>query len=207
MKNATKHAADIKALINKAAKGLEIPEKPVHDPIKALVLGALLYNASDKQALDALAAFEKEFVDFNELRVATELEVQDLLGEKYPQPVERVEFLIGALNHIFNKEHTLSLNRMKGLKVAEIRVFLEEFPDAVPFVTAYVMLYGYDSAAFPIDDDLLDYLLAEELLEEGTTVPQAQAFLEGHLKADEMHKAYVALRSLVVSRGRKKAAK
>ncbi len=207
MKNATKHAADIKALINKLAKGMDVPEKPVHDPIKALVLGALMYNATDKQAFEALAAFEKEFVDFNELRVATELEVQDLLGEKYPHPIERVEFLVGALNHIFNKEHTLNLNRMKGLKVAEIREFLEQFPDAIPFVTGYVMLYGYDTAAFPIDEDLLEYMISEELLEEETTVAQAQSFLEGHLKADEMHKGYVALRSIAVQRGRKKAAK
>jgi len=55
------------------------------DALPALVRGAKTYDVADSKADDAIKAIEREFVDLNELRVATDLEIQELLGTRYPQ--------------------------------------------------------------------------------------------------------------------------
>ena len=46
--------------------------------------GAMSYDVPDTKADEAMKRIDKEFVDLNELRVATELEIQELLGVALP---------------------------------------------------------------------------------------------------------------------------
>jgi hypothetical protein len=85
-------------------------------------------------------------------------------------------------------------------------VFLRELPEMTPFVEAYVMLFAFEGHAFPLDGQMLDYLTAEEIVEEGTPLDEAQKFIEHHLKAEEMYPLYVALRAASEqSKAKKKA--
>ena len=206
MKNATKHAEELKSLFKKLAREHKPGELAPQEPLWALVRGGLSYDVPDSRVEDAIKVIEKEFVDLNELRVATELEVQDLLGQRYPGIEKRVNQITQALNAIFEKEHTLSLNRLKEVSRRDARHFLRELPEMHPFVEAYVMLFSFEGHAFPLDQGMLDYLLEEEIVEEGTTLEDAQKFVEHHLKAEEMYPFYVALRAAVLEgKGKKKA--
>ena len=111
-----------------------------------MVRGAMSYDVSDTRAAEAVKAINKEFADLNELRVATELEIQELLGTRYPAIEERVALITGALNAIFEKEHTLSLDRMKTISNRDTRQFLRDLRGMNPFVEGYVMLFGCDAA-------------------------------------------------------------
>jgi endonuclease III len=196
MKNATKHAEELKSLYKKLTKEHKpAGEKPQHEPLWALVRGAMSYDVTDGRVEDAVKVIEREFVDLNELRVGTELEVQDLLGQRYPRIEERVKLITAALNAIFEKEHTLSLNRLKEVSRRDARVFLRELPEMTPFVEAYVMLFAFDGHAFPLDEQMLEYLRGEEIVEEQTPADEAQKFVEHHLLAEEMYPLYVALRA------------
>ena len=110
------------------------------------------FDVPDGRADDAMAAIGREFVDLNELRVATELEVQEMLGTRYPGIERRVSMITQALNAIFEKEHTLSLDRLKTISKRDARQFLRDLPDMHPFVEAYVMLFAFDGHAVPIDE-------------------------------------------------------
>ena len=96
-----------------------------------------------------IKAIGKEFVDLNELRVATDLEIQELLGVRYPAIEERVAMITQCLNDIFEREHTMSLDRLKTVSKRDARQFLRELPGMQPFVEAYVMLMAFDGTAFP----------------------------------------------------------
>jgi endonuclease III len=205
MKNATKHAEELKSLSRKLIKEHKPAERTTQDPLWALFRGAMSYDVPDNRVEDAIKVIEKEFVDLNELRVATELEVQDLLGQRYPAIEERVKLITAALNAIFEKEHTLSLIRLKEVSRRDTRQFLRDLPEVTPFVEAYVMLFSFDGHAFPIDNNMLQYLFDEEILEEGTTLEDAQKFVEHHLKAEEMYPFFVSLRAAVTEgKGKKK---
>jgi len=206
MKNATKHAEELKSLCRKLIREHKPPsEKPNIEPLWALVRGAMCYDVPDSRVDEAIKVIQREFVDLNELRVATELEVQDLLGQRYPQIEDRVKLITAALNAIFEKEHTLSLDRLKTVSRRDAREFLRGLPEMKPFVEAYVMLMAFDGHACPIDNLMLAGLTDEEILEEETNAEDAQKFVEHHLKAEEMYPFFLSLRSSVVDgKARKK---
>jgi endonuclease III len=207
MKHATKHAEELKSLMKRLMREAKPQPADKLEPLQALVRGAMSYDVPDNKAADAMKAIEREFVDLNELRVATELEVQELLGQRYPEIEKRVTMITAALNYIFEKEHTLSLERLKTVKWRDARQFLKDIPDLHPFVEAYVSLYSFDGAAVPVDAETLGYLHEAEIFEEGTTLPDAQKFLEHHLKHEECHPFFVSLRKAVYEDGKSKKKK
>jgi hypothetical protein len=153
------------------------------------------FDVPDARADEAMRAIDKEFVDLNELRVATDLEIQELLGVRYPQIERRVAMITQSLNAIFEKEHTLNLERLTTISKRDARQFLRELPDIHPFVEAYVMLYAFDGHTIPVDEQTVEYLRGEEVLEPETSVDEAQRFLEHHIKAEECHDFYTAVRA------------
>src|SRR5690242_15258385 len=169
MKNATKHADDLKSLLRKLTRDCKPEPRPVLDPLQALVRGAMSFDVSDTRAEEAMRCIDREFVGLNELRVATELEVQDLLGAKYPAIERRVAMITQALNKIFEREHTLSLDRLKTISKRDARQFLRDLPEMHGFVEAYVMLFSFDGHAFPIDEDILAYLKSHDAVEPNAT--------------------------------------
>jgi hypothetical protein len=101
-----------------------------------------------------------------------------------------------ALNNIFEREHTLSLDRLKDISRRDSRQFLRELPSIHPFVEAYVMLFAFDGHTFPIDEAMLDVFLDEDVVEEGTNLEDAQKFIEHHLKDSECYELYWAMRQI-----------
>jgi endonuclease III len=196
MKNATKYAETLKSFTRKMLRDRKAPEKEPQDALRALVRAAMSYDVPDEKAESAMKAIEREFVDLNELRVATELEVQEMLGQRYPKIEERVTMITQALNNIFEREHTLSLNRLKDVSRRDTRQFLRELPDIHPFVEAYVMLYSFEGHTFPIDDAMLEIFQDEDVVEENTSLSDAQKFVEHHLKDEECYQLYSAMRQI-----------
>ena len=137
---------------------------------------------------------EREFVDLNELRVATDLEIAELLGVRYPNIEKRVELITRTLNMIFEKEHTLSLDRMATISKRDVRQFLRDLPEMHPFVEAYVMLFAFEGHTVPVDDQTLAFLREEEIFDEKATLEDMQKFLEHHLKAEECYEFYTLVR-------------
>lgn len=207
MKNATKHADELKTYARKLLRDHKPAPLEPQEPLKALVRGAMSYDVSDARAEEAMKAIDNEFVDLNEFRVATDLEIQGLLGVRYPAIEKRVAMITTALNNIFEREHTLSLNRLKDISKRDARQFLRDLPDVHPFVEAYVMMAAFDGHAFPIDEATLELLKEHGVVEADTTLPDAQKFIENNLKADEIPPFYAAIRAAVADAGKRKKAK
>ncbi len=194
MKNATKHADELKGLLKRLLREYKPEPIPQQDTLKALVRGAMSYDVPDAKAEDAMKAIEREFVDLNELRVATDLEIQEMLGQRYPAIEKRVALITQSLNNIFEREHTLSLDRLKTISRRDARQFLRELPEIHPFVEAYVMLFAFEGHAVPIDEMTLEMLRDEGVLEAETTLDDAQKFIEHNVKAEDCIGVYSALR-------------
>jgi endonuclease III len=194
MKNAARNLESLRAVCKSLLKEGKPPAAPKLEPLKALVRAAMSYDVSDSRADDAMRAIEREFVELNEMRVATELEVQEMLGSRYPEIEQRVEMITRCLNAIFEREHTLSLDRLRTISKRDARQFIRELPLIHPFVEAYVMMYAFETPAMPMDGEILEYLRGEGMFDEKTSVEDAQRFLEHNLKAEEMHDFFVLIR-------------
>ena len=204
MKNATKHADELRSLYKRLLKQCPPPTREPLDPLKALVQGAMSFDVSDSKAEEAMRLIDREFVDLNELRVATDLEIQELLGTRYPAIERRVAMITQSLNNIFEREHTLSLDRLKTISRRDARQFLRELPEIHPFVEAYVMLFAFDGHAVPLDDAMLAHLKEQEVIEDGASLEDAQRFVEHQIKAEECHDLYCVLRKASSDEKRRK---
>jgi endonuclease III len=207
MKNATKHADELKSFARKLLRDHKPAPLAPQEPLNALVQGAMSFDVSDARAEEAMRVINKEFVDLNEFRVATDLEIQGLLGARYPSIERRVAMITTALNNIFEREHTLSLNRLKEVSKRDARQFLRDLPDIHPFVEAYVMLTAFDGHAFPIDDPTLELLKEHGIVEAETTLVDAQKFIENNLKADEVQSFFGSIRAASADTGKRKKTK
>jgi endonuclease III len=207
MRNSAKYAEGLRQLHKRLLReGKPEPRQPL-EPLDALVRAAMTYDVSDNRAEDAAKAIGREFVDLNELRVATDLEIQEMLGVRYPAIEERVALITQSLNSIFEREHTMSLDRLKTVSKRDARQFLRELPGMQPFVEAYIMLMAFEGNAFPIDQEMLAYLREQEVFDEETSIQDAQKFVENHVKGEEIYDFYVLLRKAVLSDGSRKKAK
>jgi len=207
MRSATKRAEELRSLLRRLQREGKPPPKQPLEPLDALVRGAMSYDVSDSRAEEAMRAIGKEFVDLNELRVATDLEVHEMLGVRYPAIEERVAMITQCLNAIFEREQTMSLDRLKAVSKRESRQFLRELPGIHPFVEAFIMLLAFDGNAFPLDEEMLSYLREQEIIDEETKLPEAQRFLENHVKGEDIYDCYMLLRKAAQSDGAKKKAK
>src|SRR5579875_229063 len=121
MKNATKHAEEVRSLLKRLLKEEKPQPRQAQEPLYALVRGAMSFDVPDSRADEAMKLIDREFVDLNELRVATDLEIQELLGARYPAIEKRVSMITQSLNNIFEREHTLSLDRLKTISRRDAR--------------------------------------------------------------------------------------
>jgi len=201
MKNAAKHADNLRSLFKKLLKeGKPDPRPADLTPLRALVMGILSFDTTDNKANQAIKIIDDVFVDINELRVATELEVIQIIGPRYPQIEQRALMFRETLNQIFEKEHTLSLDRIKTLGKKEVRAFLKELPEMTPFVEAYTMLIGLESTAVPVDESTLAMLREHDVVEADSTIEDTQKFLEANLKADEIYDFHFVIRRALFNR-------
>lgn len=194
MKTTPKYADELKALHKRLRKGAKIPAMERQDALRALVRAAMSFDLEDARADQAMVLIEKEFVDLNELRVATDLEVQELLGARYPDIEKRVAMITQSLNHIFEREHTMNLERLRALSKRDARQFLMDIPDMHPFVEAYVMLHAFEGNCVPLDQRMLEYLVESGAVDAAATLEEAQRFVEHHIKAEDAYEFYRLVR-------------
>jgi endonuclease III len=207
MKNATKHADELRSLFRRLTKEWKPEPRQPQEALRALVRAAMSYDMTDAKAEEAMRHIQQEFVDLNELRVATDLEIHELLGVRYPVIEKRVAMITQSLNNIFEREHTMNLERLKSVSKRDARQFLRELPDIHPFVEAYVMLFAFDGHCFPIDNEILGLLRENGIIEDGMSLDDAQRFVEHHLKADECYDFFTAVRKELMQEGKGKKKK
>lgn len=205
MKNATKHATTLRSLYRKLVRQHRPGERPQLEPLRALVLGVLREGCDETRAQRVMAQIDEEFVDINELRVATELELAGMMGHSYPEAAERAVRLRELLMSVFDAEGRLSIERMAALNKKEQRSCLRGLPMMTPFVEAHVSVLGFGQAAVPVDEMMCRYLVHGGALEPEATLDEAQRFLEAHLKADECWPFFAACRA-AASRSRPRSA-
>jgi hypothetical protein len=63
-----------------------------------------------------------------------------------------------------------------------------------------MMLFAFEAIAVPVDQAMLDYLIKNGVIAEGTSPADAQKFLENHLKAGECYDFYTLVRREALGR-------
>ncbi len=209
MKNATKYQKKIKKFlsgIRKSAAPPPVDPDPFHVMIDA-ILAAEAPNLSAK----ALEALQKEFVDFNELRVSPVKEIADTLGRDFPDARRKAEEITSVLNAIFSSRNNLRLDYVEKMPKRDLRRHLHEL-GLTPFAAAVMMIEVFGGHAIPVDQGLVDCLEIDGYIEPGSSIEEVHAFLERIIlqkqapAAHEFFREYVAKNAKMLAKKRKAAA-
>ncbi|MHC4562643.1 MAG: hypothetical protein ACYS8X_07725 [Planctomycetota bacterium] len=197
MKDARTYEKKVKKLLS----GRKQPQKGKGggDPIAALIEAVMEANASAKHAAKAMSVFEREFVDFNELRVAQPREITELLGKGFPHARQKAEELTGAMNRIFFHINDMSMEYMASMTKRDLRRHLSEI-GLSPYAAGRVVLSAFDGHAIPVDEDLAETMAMDGHIPEGTSVSDLQGFLERIIPQKDAWAAHVFFRQYVESR-------
>lgn len=170
------------------------PSPPTErSPLEELVYSFLLFDAPSNKADAAYRRLMHHVVDVNELRVCRPDEVSSVLGKLYPLAEERAQRLQATLHEVFLREFAVSLDRCAGLNKREARAYLDTLDGMHPFVSARVMLLSLGGHAVPVDQRLLDRLIAGGIVEADYDCQRVGGVLERHVKADEARQAHLLL--------------
>lgn len=184
MKNGTLYAGRLQKAYAKQRQESATPTIPEpEDPLHRLAVAVLGVGIGEREAIRAVTGLMETMVDWNEVRVSSPAEVNNGVGEKIPDGIQRCRQLITALQSIFDRENALSLDRLKTTARREARHYLEELEGVDDYVGASIVLWSLGGHAVPVNDHLLDTLRAAEIVPPSASRKEVQAFLERHINA------------------------
>lgn len=173
MKNATAYQKKLKKLLSGSLKSR--PTVEVGDQVRFLLEAVLQEDASRKDAQRALAAFDAEFVDVNELRVAPLKDIMDCM-DGLPEARTKAETLVRVLNSIIEQANALTLGFLDKLTKRDLRKRLVEM--GLTHYSAALMTMVFGGHAVPVDRSLAYWLELSDCTHPGSDIEDVQGFLE-----------------------------
>lgn len=183
------------SLLSTLAERHTVEEPPARDPVTQLIVSFLTWNATRKKAEQAFERIMRELTDNNDIRVTYTQELVALIGEDYPDAWERCARLHEALHEVYLREYDVKMTTMEGKSKKEQRHYLDTLPGITPYVAAQVTLLCFGGHAMPLDDKLLELLVAEDVFKPDTTPAQAEGVLLKHIKAADAYQNHLLLQA------------
>lgn len=170
------------------------------DPVQHLVVAALSEGTSLTKAKTAANRLLAYTIDYNDLRVSTPDELAKMIEEDLPDALARTTVLVKILGSVYERENSVSLDRIKSRGKKEIRAYLQELPGMTPYILASTMLWAFGEHAIPVDEQTLTVLKKDELVDAETSTEEAQAFLKRHISANDAKLFSAMLKRYVVQK-------
>lgn len=186
MKQGTHYASRIKkafAQLRQQVVDPEIPEPT--DPLHQLVIATFAVAYGQPAATKAIRALLARMAGWNEVRVSRPEEINRAMRLGSPDPLVYCQRIVDVLEGVYERENTLSLNRLKQLGRREARQYLDELPGVDEYGTASVTLWSLGGHGIPVDDALLKELREADLVHPEASRAEVQAFLERHVNATD----------------------
>jgi endonuclease III len=133
-----------------------------NDFIESLIYQILELATPERTARDALKRIREEHVDWNDMRVATVREIQDILGTRYPRCREKAEDLSSLLADLYTAFRRMDLCDMartpEGIEtlraLPDTTLIREDMVERALLVVCHVHTFPCDEEQF----ELLKYL-------------------------------------------------
>ncbi len=184
------------------------------DPLETLLVSVLAGDGNDLLAAEILEKLRGLMVDWNELRVTTPHEIEELIAP-LPDAAEKALILRDILHKLFVEKHTLNLSHFARYGKERLDKELEAFGGLTPAMKARMMLRAFDINVLPMTADierivkrlgLVDsYLTTDKVAEELEEVlPPKRVYSFYHLASEHAEKVctarnYECVKCLLVS--------
>jgi endonuclease III len=196
MKNSKKYSEQVDKLHRKLKrKYKKPPEVSYEDPVEALVYAIISEERTISESKKIMKKIQKEFVDFNDLRVALREEIVEILDGDIQQARNTALFLSKSLGSVFKENNMTSLIDLVDMGKRDARGMLDDIDSVSDFVVEYVFLTGLDGHAIPITDAMVRYLRHKELVHPDADRKDIEGFLSRVISADDAYEFYYFLRT------------
>lgn len=201
MKNSAFYVKQVKRFFNRLKRSGPRPTTyDFDDPVQHLVVAALSEGTSLTKAKTAANRLLANTIDYNDLRVSTPDELAKMIEEDLPDALARTTVLVQILGSLYERENSVSFDRVKSRSKKEIREFLQGLPGMTPYILASTMLWAFGEHTIPVDDQTLTVLKKDELVDTEASAEEAQAFLRRHISANDAKLFTAMLKRYVVQK-------
>ena len=118
----------------------------IDDSLDLVIYSHLLLHLPFAESIKAYRAFKAQFVDWNEVRISTAKDVQDVVRHG-DAPLELAIFLKEFLDRLFHEYHHVGLEFIRELNISEIRSFFKKSPG---FAESTVHLLVQRTKEYPV---------------------------------------------------------
>ena len=170
------------------AKRYGTPDVPeFRDFIDCMAYLILELGTPEAEARAALERLRNEYVDWNDMRVATAREIQDVLGPDFPRHREKAEDIAALMADLFTAFRSMSLE--EKVRTPDGIETLRALPDTtlirVDLVDVALCHFDID-LRFPIDDEQFEILQFLGGIDDDADFEESQALILETLSHDEM---------------------
>lgn len=156
------------------------------DFIEALVYQILELGAAEKAAKDALKRIRDEYVDWNDMRVATVRELEDVLGHKYYRVREKAEDLKHLLADLYTAFRKMDIHDLLNAEGIETLRALPETTLIRKDMVERALLLVLDVKVFPCDEDQFKLLKFLGGIPKPMTMQQGVKKIEESLEPEDI---------------------
>jgi endonuclease III len=167
------------------------------DFIEALIYQILELGVQEKNARDALRRLREEYVDWNDMRVATVREIEDILGQKYYLVREKAEDIKHLLADLYTAFRRMDLTNLLNAEGIETLRALPETTNVRKDMVERALLLSLDVKVFPCDEDQFKLLKFLGGVPKPLTMVQGVKKIEEALDSEQMLRLSRGLREHV----------
>ncbi len=170
-----------------------LDELALGEIVDLAIFAHLLVQLPLADAVRAYQTFKAQFVDWNDVRISSAKEVQDVVKEA-KEPLEVAIFLKGLLNRLFTERHHVSLEFLREATLPDARAFFKKSPGYADSTVQLLLALVKELPVFPIESWMYPMVARLGLVhKEKTTHLQQQKELYEKIARDRLLEAYALL--------------
>jgi len=130
---------------------------PIDDNLDLLILSHLSLQMPLAEAKSAFLALKTQFVDWNEVRISSAVEVREAL-KGAPEPLALAIFLKDFLGRLFIEQHHVGLEFLRDKSNPEIRAFFKKHPGFAESTVGLILERVNEYPVVPLESFAMAFL-------------------------------------------------
>ena len=143
------------------------------DPLETILLAILADGVADERAVPVLENLRRTMVDWNELRVTSVRETEEMLSG-LPEPALKAAVIRSFLQRVFAERHAIETEFMKRWSGSKAHSYLDEIEGMTGSMKARALLKGFETDLLPMTTDIIRVLKRVGILESHLTPDKAE---------------------------------
>ena len=178
IKAISRHVASVYRRFDRAFKNYP------KDILDLIVFHKFHFFMPEDDALQAYRRLKTSFVDWNEVRISSVKEIQEIF-DGVPDALEIAIFVKDFLEFLHRENQSVSLEFLTQKTLAEIRRYLKQVKGIEPATISLVLLLRKEHPVFPLSAPMERSLVRVGVLRRGDTRDHKERFLHGLLDVEQ----------------------